>query len=212
MYSYSPVNVHCSIRNKDYQALLRGRLPKKFAYDFFSIYIPFKGSQSHSHMSSKVTAVSTTPLCRVQPSQISLCVELFAKIFEKSRLHSGVNDTAVTCTAESSTPLWHAQRCHFLPLWLAQRCHWHRCDFGPHMWVATNLVDYRREFEAVSGTQRKFKKTEVENYVSGCLLIAVYCIYYNCLQGKNWRAYKLYFKFWDTVGSTNFTKTLVMKF
>jgi hypothetical protein len=32
-------------------------------------------------------------------------------------MHSGVNDTAVTCTAVALTPLWHAQRCQ-----------WHRCD------------------------------------------------------------------------------------
>jgi hypothetical protein len=90
----------------------------------FSIYIPFKGSQSLSYMRSEatavsylhsgvidtavhITAVSMIPQCRVQPSQISIkkktMFELFAKIFEKEGwLHSGVNDTAVICTAENS--------------------------------------------------------------------------------------------------------------
>jgi hypothetical protein len=52
----------------------------------FSVDIPFKGSQSHSNMRSKVTAVS--------------------------RLHSGVNDSAVHVTALSMTPLGN-QTCRF---------------------------------------------------------------------------------------------------
>jgi hypothetical protein len=72
------------------------------------------------------------------------CVKLFGKIFEKSWLHSGVNETDVQVTAVSMTPLC-----------TSQRCYWHR-------W-ATNFLDYLQEFEAifekdltrVPGAQRK---------------------------------------------------------
>jgi hypothetical protein len=50
---------------------VQGNLPM----NVFSIDIPFKGSQSHLNMRPKVTAVS--------------------------HLHSGVNDSAVPCAAES---------------------------------------------------------------------------------------------------------------
>jgi hypothetical protein len=74
---------------------------------------------------------------------------------------SGDNDTAVICTAVSFTPLWHEQGCH-----------WQHCG--------TNFVNYLREFEAIfekaltwcirdPGEVVWWKKTEVENLVSGSL-------------------------------------------
>jgi hypothetical protein len=93
-----------------------------------------------------------TPLCRVQPSQISRVrfpyknsvLKYSWRYSKKSWLHRGVNDTAVICIAVSLTSMCHAQRCH-----------WHRCP--------TNFINYLREFEAlfekaltgVSGTQGK---------------------------------------------------------
>jgi hypothetical protein len=52
----------------------------QFAYVCFSIGIPFKGSQSHSNMRSKVTAVSylsMTPLCMSQRCQWLRCATNF---------------------------------------------------------------------------------------------------------------------------------------
>jgi hypothetical protein len=117
---------------------------------FFSIYIPFKGSQSHVIFAQRcnwhccaihsgvidtavhVTSVSLIPLCRVRLSQISLkkkqCVGLFAQMFEKTLV--------------------------------AQRCQWHRCNMHSVIidtgvtgtavlltQLCTNFVDYLREFE-----------------------------------------------------------------
>jgi hypothetical protein len=86
------------------------------------------------------TAVSMTPLCCVQPSQISWYKKTVCRnIFEDTGIRK-----KVVCTAVSLTLLWQVQRCH-----------WHRC--------AIIFVDYLREFKAifekaltsVSGTQGK---------------------------------------------------------
>jgi hypothetical protein len=74
-------------------------------YVLFFIDIPFKGSQSHSNMRSKVTAVSYA-----QRSHICTAV---------SYMHSGVKDSTVHVTAVSMTPLCISQRSQ----WLCYACH-----------------------------------------------------------------------------------------
>jgi hypothetical protein len=126
---------------------------------FFDRY-PLKGSQSHLNMRSQVTAVSylhngvndttvhitavsMTPLCMSQRCQWLPCA-----------CHSGVNDTAVPCAAESDFFIktvcqiirkdipkklvtqqcqWLHCACHsgvndsMTPLCLSQQCQWLRC-------------------------------------------------------------------------------------
>jgi hypothetical protein len=121
----------------------------------FSIDIPFKGSQSHSDMRSKVTAglkndtsVHVTGvsmqcqwLCCACYSGFNdtavpcaLCSQIIIprKNFRQSWFHSSVIDTAVICTAVSITPLWHAQ-------W----SHWQRCD------MHSSVIDTAVTFTAV---------------------------------------------------------------
>jgi hypothetical protein len=118
----------------------------------------------------QVTAVSMTPLCISQqwhllrctmcsqiiiPYKKKLCLASFSKIFNK-----------VGCTAESLTPLWHAQRSHWhhcdmynCVIDTAVTRHWHLC--------ATNFVDFLRKYKAI------FKKalTRVSGaYRGSCLM------------------------------------------
>jgi hypothetical protein len=46
-----------------------GKVQDNLPKNVFSIDIPFNGSQSHSNMRPKVTAVSMTPLCNSQRCQ-----------------------------------------------------------------------------------------------------------------------------------------------
>jgi hypothetical protein len=103
-----------------------GIVQENLPMNVFSIDIPFKGSQSHSNLRSKVTAVSylhsgvndSAVPCAAKSDFLikKQCVELFAKIFEKKvdctvvsmtplycTCHSGVNDSAVHVTAVQPT-------------------------------------------------------------------------------------------------------------
>jgi hypothetical protein len=126
----------------------------------FSIDIPFKGSQSHSNMRSKVTAVSMTLLWMSHRCQWLCCA-----------YHSGVNDTAVQVTAVPMTLLFKSQRCHlhrcvvcskiicphknsivvdhsqkFSTKLVAQWCHWHHFD------IHSSVIDTAVTCTAVSLT------------------------------------------------------------
>jgi hypothetical protein len=65
-------------------------------------------------------------------SVIDSAVKIFCEVLD---VHSGVIDSAMTCTAGSLTPLWPAQRSH----WLRCDMHsgvidiWHRCGFWHHL-------------------------------------------------------------------------------
>jgi hypothetical protein len=158
----------------------------------FSIDIPFKGSQSHSNMRSKVTAVSylhsgvietavhvtavsMTPLCLSQRGQWLRCA-----------CHSGVNDTAVPCAAESysriKTGVFRIIRENFQQSWLHSGVN----NTAVHV-TAVSMIPLCNQLcrftpQPRSHIQKCFnscirglggvvwwEKTEVENLVSGFL-------------------------------------------
>jgi hypothetical protein len=93
-----------------------------FPMKVFSIDTPFKGSQSHSNMRSKVTAVSyllngvndsTVHVTAVSMTLLCVrcqwlrCVELFAKIFKKSlRIRSHIRKGFYLCIKDLGEDVW----------------------------------------------------------------------------------------------------------